>query len=340
MLTDCRKAPSISIILPAYNGLPYIEECVNSVLSQSYQDWELLISDDGSKDGTREWLRGFHDRRIRVFEQEENLGIMGNLNFLFKQAQAPVTHILGQDDYFLNDALSRIVEAWARQPADIGFIRFNWNDRCIGRKTLAPFILKAIPERVDPKDSDLYFFIFGCFVGNISNISVRTQLIECCGGFNQELPYAGDMDFWTRLARRFSLHLSAENVSYVRVHPGQASKYLNRKGELIHQLREILVDLHARLAGRVPPRLFKLHATLTYDALQRDVGVKMLLLRRESTYLSRVNAAARDNPALFGIMGCWIVFLLSLGGRVGRGLSARLMLWAVRNRNSGGEHQS
>ena len=340
MEPDKKAPPKISVVLPVYNGLPHIEECVHSILSQSYQDWELLISDDGSKDGTREWLRALHDRRIRVFEQENNLGIFGNLNFLFKQARAPVTHILGQDDYLLDDALSRIVKIWARQPAGIGFIRFNWNDRCVGRKTLAPFILKAIPECVDPKDSDLYFFVFGCFVGNISNVSVRTQLIERCGGFSHELPFAGDMEFWTRLARRYSLHLSAEDVSYVRVHQGQATFQLNRKGEVIYQLRRILVDLHDRLAGRVPPRLFKLHATLTYDSLQRDIGLKMLLLRGEYIYLSRVNSAVRNNPALFGIMGCWIVFLLSLGGRVGRGLSARLILWAARDRNSGGAHQS
>jgi len=62
--------PRISVLMPVYNGMPYIPEAVESVLAQDEQDWELLISDDGSTDGTRDYLDTVRDSRIKVIHQK------------------------------------------------------------------------------------------------------------------------------------------------------------------------------------------------------------------------------------------------------------------------------
>ena len=80
--------PRISVLMPVYKGIPYIPEAVESVLAQDEQDWELVISDNGSTDSTRDYLSTLQDPRIRVHLQQANLGIFGNLNFLLAQAQA------------------------------------------------------------------------------------------------------------------------------------------------------------------------------------------------------------------------------------------------------------
>ncbi|WP_432713823.1 glycosyltransferase family 2 protein [Pedobacter sp.] len=67
--------PSISIITPVWNGLPFIKECIDSVLSQDHACWEMLISDNCSTDGTRAYLDTLKDPRIKIFKQESNLGI-------------------------------------------------------------------------------------------------------------------------------------------------------------------------------------------------------------------------------------------------------------------------
>ena len=67
------KRPSISVIIPVYNGELFLEETVHSILNQSYQDFELLLINDGSTDGSLELLKGFSDLRIRIVEQE-NMG--------------------------------------------------------------------------------------------------------------------------------------------------------------------------------------------------------------------------------------------------------------------------
>ena len=97
----------ISVLIPVYNGLPFIEAAIASVLAQECQDWELLISDNGSNDGTRAYLSALSDPRIQVYEQLSNIGIMGNLNFLLAQAPAAIVKILGHDDMLLAGALER-----------------------------------------------------------------------------------------------------------------------------------------------------------------------------------------------------------------------------------------
>src|SRR3979490_1706921 len=91
----------ITLLRPCYNGLKFIAQAIDSVLAQSLADWELIISDDGSKDGTIEFLRSLRDERIKVHIQPTNLGIFGNLNFLFSCVTTPITQILCQDDYLI-----------------------------------------------------------------------------------------------------------------------------------------------------------------------------------------------------------------------------------------------
>src|SRR5882672_4208277 len=238
---------TISILTPVWNGLPFLQECVRSVLSQEFADWEYLISDDGSSDGSREWLATIDDPRIRVFEQSTNFGIFGNLNFLFRNAAAPVSQILCQDDYFCDSgSLARIQELWNAAPARVGFIRENWTDEN-STSEIGRWGRKHLPALIEPEISDLIFFIFGCIAGNLSNISVRTNLIREIGWFDQSLPYTGDYQFWSRAGRKVPFLLESSNLTYVRQHPGQASFHLNRHGELVAQLYAVVSDLFDRL---------------------------------------------------------------------------------------------
>jgi len=72
----------ITIVTPAYNNLPYIKKTIDSVINQSFKNWEMLISDDGSTDGTIEFLKTIKNKNIKIFFQKYNLGIFGNLKFL------------------------------------------------------------------------------------------------------------------------------------------------------------------------------------------------------------------------------------------------------------------
>ncbi len=321
---------AVSIITPVWNGLPFLQACVESVQAQQFEDWEFLISDDGSTDGSREWLATLADRRIRLFEQSRNLGIFGNLNFLFERATAPVSQILCQDDHFADShSLASLMRLWDDAPARVGFIRENWTD---GNSTSVTdhWGLKHLPELIESNDSDLIFFVFGCIAGNLSNISVRTSLVKRIGWFDQRFPYAGDFQFWSRLGRSSSFLLESSDLTRVRRHPGQASFHLNRQGELVAQQYAIVQDLFDRLKGGGSGFLLRLHATIHYDAFQRWVAVRRLVTFGGAKYLTTVDAQGSVHATFLAAPLRWLVFFLTGGGRWGGSMTTRLLFRRMR----------
>ncbi|MGN2671732.1 glycosyltransferase family 2 protein [Aliivibrio fischeri] len=110
------KKVKYSIILPIYNGLEYLPSCINSIINQDYNDYELIIVDDYSTDGTREYLNTLKSDNIKVVYQEKNVGAIGNFSDAVAYASGEWVMFLGVDDglqgYFfeLADKLTAICE--------------------------------------------------------------------------------------------------------------------------------------------------------------------------------------------------------------------------------------
>jgi glycosyltransferase involved in cell wall biosynthesis len=315
----------ISIVMPAYNGMKYLTQAVDSVLSQNYRDWELIVSDDGSTDGTRDFLATIHDPRVKTHLQPSNLNIFGNLNFLFSQATGEITQILCQDDFFAdNGALERLLSQWSALPAEVAYLRSN--HMLDANSNLARFEGRVLPAIVTPERSDLLFFIFGCIPGNLSNISVRTAAVKNAGWFRTDLPYAGDFEFWSRLGRTCSWAIAKNDITHIRFHGEQASRTMNRRGELLPQLRIVLDSLHRSLIARgYRPARLRLMATVNYASLHRDIGVKSLI-KGSGVYLRGVSKAFDSSDFCFGPVLGWLVYFSSLGGRIFRLSIARQLL--------------
>lgn len=239
------RVPAISIITPVWNGLPFIKDCLESVLAQDFQDWELLIGDNGSTDGTRDHLTTQTDPRIHIYKHEINLGIFGNLNFLFAKAKAPLAYILCADDYFHPKGLSYVIEEWVSSRPSVAFIIFSPD---VGHSKLRMYSHSILPKNIGPTKSKLAFFLFGNFTGNVSNVSVRVSAINAAGGFVEHLKTAGDFEMWYRLAKKNDLILSHKNVVFVRQHQGAATHYMTRKGDDYGQLITIYEDLIEQLS--------------------------------------------------------------------------------------------
>jgi glycosyltransferase involved in cell wall biosynthesis len=325
----------VSIVMPTYNGMQFLPQAVKSVLAQHYQDWELIISDDGSKDDTRTWLAGLNDPRITVHMQPKNLGIFGNLNFLFTQARYPVTQILCQDDYFQDEhSLDRLMAEWEKLPPQIAFLRCN-HDRGTANSILSAFEREVLPHWIDPARSDLYFAVFGCIPGNLTNVSVRTALVAEAGWYRPDLPYAGDFEFWSRLGRRAPWALSPVRTTVVRTHSGQASVYLNFKGELMSQMRTVLETLYRNaVATGASAFWLRVLITINYTAQHMDRGVKGVLLQRNPAYLRMVMRELGEAEFSLGRFFTWLLFFVSLGGRAFRIAAAR-RLFAPDERSHG-----
>lgn len=315
----------ISIVTPVWNGLPYIKECVASVLSQDFQNWEFLIGDNASDDGTSEYLSTLSDPRIRIIFHSQNRGIFGNLNSLFREVSAPIAYILGADDYFLPGGLGRAVETWAGLPEEIAFVRFNFGKKVPGRKDWQP-AMRYMEGIIRPELSDLLFFTFGCLGGNITNMSVNVAKLRDVGWCREDLRLAGDVELWSRMGRRYPYYICDVLTTFVRRHRATASMHMNTKGELIDEMRLLIPEILSRIEGCVPDWQIRLHGTLTNDTLKRDSGVRNFLVTGDALYLRKLNAVAREKIYTFAVPICWLLYVATLGGRIGRGISASLLM--------------
>ena len=276
--------PTISIITPVWNGLPFLKECVESVLEQEFQDWEMIISDDGSTDGSRDYLDTLIDSRIRLYKQDKNLGIFGNLNFLFQKAKASISQILCQDDYFIKStSLNVIINYWRNAEGSIGFVRFNhveYSKCCIVNleRQITPTVITA-------NHANIWFFVFGNIPGNLSNISLRTQIINDCGMFREDLPFAGDMEFWIRAAKKVSMGVQKDLLVYVRRHANVASNFLSQRGELFPQHAIIYENLINDLSQTYDRNLLISYFNYEICSYHFRVAIKTIIVGHHFDYI-------------------------------------------------------
>lgn len=127
-----------SICIPTYNGAPWITETLNSILSQSFQNFEIVLSDDASKDKTLEVVRQIGDPRLKISRNEVNLGYGKNLQALKKLASGDVLFLMGQDDILLKDALQKTYEAfWLGENVGLVTRPYYWFDENVKKPVRA-----------------------------------------------------------------------------------------------------------------------------------------------------------------------------------------------------------
>jgi len=111
--------PLISVQIPSYNYGRFIEQSVDSVLAQTYENFEVIVTDNRSSDTTMQILRARYgsDPRVRIFENETNIGLTENFNRALAHARGEFVVWLCADDWFLSNHLARLEEVFAHHPA-------------------------------------------------------------------------------------------------------------------------------------------------------------------------------------------------------------------------------
>ncbi|RYG92523.1 MAG: glycosyltransferase family 2 protein [Alphaproteobacteria bacterium] len=133
-VTATIRTPRVSVCMPVYNALPLIESTIESVLAQTFTDFEILIRDDGSIDGTREWLEERYggDPRFRLRYNSQNYDVGGQYNLLFHEARGDYILKLDADDIILPNLLARLVAQAERLDADFVGAAYEWLDMTDG----------------------------------------------------------------------------------------------------------------------------------------------------------------------------------------------------------------
>ncbi len=188
--------PRCSVILPTYNRLRTLPRAVESVMAQDMPEFELIIVDDASTDGTRDWLAGLRDPRIRTARLDHNGGPSAARNAGIAMASAPVLAFLDSDDVYLPNRLSLPLRVLADEPDVVCTLS---SSRKQGRKgEWAPVLLPGVKLA-----SGAFEWAMICDLVGVesTSITVRAAPAAAAGGFCAGLRRSEDREFLIRLAR-------------------------------------------------------------------------------------------------------------------------------------------
>jgi glycosyltransferase involved in cell wall biosynthesis len=178
--------PRFTVIMPLYNHAPYVGAAIGSVLAQSFGDFELIVCNDGSTDGSIDVVRGFADPRLRLIDKP-NGGTVSALNACLFHSQGTYICWLSSDDLFAPDKLLTHERHHAANPdstlsvAPFGYLRESeW--------------IPATQVRVAPR-ARLLQFVYGNYINGLS-ICVNRALYTLYGLFDQRYRYAHDVERW------------------------------------------------------------------------------------------------------------------------------------------------
>jgi glycosyltransferase involved in cell wall biosynthesis len=219
--------PTVSVILPTYNRAAALPRAVDSVLAQTYEDFELLIVDDGSTDQTREIVQGFIDHRIVCIESRQNLGAGAARNLGIRQAGGRYIAFQDSDDEWRREKLARQVDTIERASPHSGVVYTNYlrarvNRTIVGLSRLRRLASRARLPHTRLEGNLLHALARGNFITTQAAL-VRRDYLESAGGFDERLPRLQDWDLWLRLAHRCQFVFIDEPLVTLYETPGSLS---------------------------------------------------------------------------------------------------------------------
>ena len=253
--------PLVSVVMPAYNARPFIEDSIRSVLNQDYPNIELIVVDDGSKDGTPEAAEKF-DSRVKVLRQN-NSGPAAARNRGIAAASGDFIAFLDADDIWLPGKLALQVQYLQAHP-DVGVVFggfLRWYPQTGGSFTSAPKPENLdSPLKLSPKHSGwIYTTLLLDNVIHIITAMVRRSVIETVGSFDESLRTGEDYDFWLRVSRQFRAAEFDRTLAYYRIHTASTTRVPRKEN---NEYRVLVKTLAAY--GPTGPD----NAAITEDALR------------------------------------------------------------------------
>jgi glycosyltransferase involved in cell wall biosynthesis len=223
--------PTVSIIIPTYNRSRLLARAVKSVLNQTYQDFELIIVDDGSTDGTKEVVAGFNDVRIRYVRHEENRGEAAARNTGIKAAKCNYIAYQDSDDEWLPEKLARQMELLENAPPEVGVIYTGFWKTENHRRTYIPF------SWVSQKNGDIHKELLkGNFIGS-PVVLIKKECFDRVGLFDERLRNLVDWEMWLRISKHYHFRCVDEPLVVAHYDLGNVS---DNPGSLIDALVLVL----------------------------------------------------------------------------------------------------
>lgn len=209
-----KKMPKVSAVITTFNRVKFLSQAISSVFAQSMRDFELIVLDNDSDDGTAELMNEFNDPRIR-YHRHEAMGISPQRNLGLSMARSEYVAFLDDDDVWLPNKLEAQLAAIDRSGRNVGLVYggFCFYDDA-GRRwgfhtpKLTGSVLQGLLWTRDP------------FSGSASNPMINRSHALSVGGYNNRIKVGEDWEFYLRLSDRYQIVGVSEIVLEIRQHNG------------------------------------------------------------------------------------------------------------------------
>jgi glycosyltransferase involved in cell wall biosynthesis len=198
-VSDSAGGPLVTIAIPTFNRASWLKDCVLSALSQTYQHFEILVSDNASTDETEQVLREYNDRRLRVVRQDTNIGMLQNFNACLAGARGDYVIIVPDDDRIAPWLLERCVGLVEKGPQiPIVIALGNTHSTLVGR-TWPAHASQYLETGIWDGTDILLEYLNDQLSIHICSIMMRTDAIRARGGFPLDFPHLADIAAWAPL---------------------------------------------------------------------------------------------------------------------------------------------
>ncbi|TMK25452.1 MAG: glycosyltransferase family 2 protein [Actinobacteria bacterium] len=212
-------SPRVTVLMAVHNGEQYVRQSIQSILGQTFEDFELLVVDDASTDGTAAIVESFGDGRIRVLRNERNVGQVPSLNRGLRESRGPYVARIDADDTSKPTRLQRQVEVLDAQQhvALVG----TWVDAVDERGRRLGSLRQVLDDYVDFLYRTL---VMQVYISHPAAMYRRDEVLAL-GGYDEEAAPSEDKDLWRKLAlERREARIVAEPLVLYRVHAEQLSQ--------------------------------------------------------------------------------------------------------------------
>ncbi len=247
------EKPLVSIIIPFYNREDFLSDAIDSVLSQTYENWELMLIDDGSKDKSFEIAKNYsekHPRKIKVLTHEngQNRGASASRNLGIKNSKGGFITFLDSDDIYFPDTIEKEVTAFAENPdaeAVCGTLEcwYSWSEEADEREKDFEIDLVLQLERIyEPPELLIHNLSAKGRKPGINCVMLKRGFIERIGSvFEDDCQYVWeDQIFWAKVSLNAKIFVMGDCLSKYRQHPTSSSTVEMQDGQDIPSMQIFL----------------------------------------------------------------------------------------------------
>lgn len=224
----------IDIVMPTYNSMRWLPKTIESILSQTHQNWQLYITDDGSSDDTKQYLTGLNEKRVHYTSQQHK-GAAAARNSGIKQGSSPFIAFVDADDIWYPTKLADQIKLMQQDKA-VGLVygqHYIINDQDIITTSL----------KID-KRGDLFEELChgNCIAGSASMAMIRRSMVDKVGVFREDLVNGEDWEYWLRISQHCKIDYVPKIIAAIRQHGDSVQTNTKRMADGLVQTFEAIVN--------------------------------------------------------------------------------------------------